>query len=148
MKIRLLTVIFATLILLGCASFKVDVMSRADGKIYHGTAQKVADGQATMQLDIAGVEYSGMMVRTSSEEYMSFVNSFANTNRGVSASAFGAASVIGANATFTAILSAPNGNGLRCALQGDRMSGTGSGYCVDVKNNGYDISYHLPHGGN
>jgi hypothetical protein len=30
---------------------------------------------------------------------------------------------------------------MRCALNGDRMSATGGGICVDAKNNVYDIIY-------
>jgi len=103
-------------------------------------------GQGTVKIAIAGVDYSGTYARTSSEQYTSFVNSYAHDNRGNSATASGIGSFFGSNITLMAILTSSSGKGLRCALQGDRSSGTGGGICVDAKNNVYDITYNISGG--
>ena len=120
----------------------MDIMSRSDGKIYHGMIHKTGEGQGTATMNIAGVEYTGRFARTSSEQYTSFVGTYARNNQGGAAGAVGSGTTFGSNMTFLGILSSPQGDGMRCALQGDRMSGTGGGICVDSKNNVFDVIYH------
>jgi hypothetical protein len=91
---------------------------------------------------IEGLDYSGRLVRTSSEQYTSFVNSFAFNNKGKSANAFGTGTTIGSNVAVMGVLSSGKGESIRCAMQGDRMSATGGGVCVDNKNNMYDVIYY------
>lgn len=120
----------------------MDLMSRSEGKVYHGLIQKTGDGQGTVTMNIAGVDYTGSYSRTSSEQYTSFVGSYARNNKGGAASAFGSGTTFGSNISLMAILSSPQGDGMRCAMQGDRSSGTGGGICVDTKNNTFDAIYH------
>lgn len=134
------------LLLSGCATFTFQFMSRADGKIYVGSMKKTGDGQATIQVDIQGQIYKGNLSRITSEQYMSYVGTFATDGLGNRASASSMGYGMGANASFMALLSNQNGDGMRCALQGDRMSGTGGGYCMDAKNNIYDVMYNLSGG--
>ena len=93
-------------------------------------------------INIEGINYSGRMLRTSSEEYMPFTIAFARNNKGGAASAFGTGSTARSNVLLMAILYSGNGESMRCALQGDRMSVTAGGICVDNKNNAYDVIYY------
>lgn len=133
--------LFFVLLLSGCASFDMQIMSRSDGKVYHGVAQRTGNGRGTATMDIAGIVYTGTFARTSSQEYLSFVGSYAKDNSGNRANAFGSGYSTGANSTYMAILSSPSGDGMRCAINSDKMSGTGGGTCVDARNNIYDVIY-------
>lgn len=126
----------------GCARATMQIMSRSEGTVHQGLIQRTGEGQGTMTMTIAGVEYSGRYSRTSSEQYTSFVGGYAKTRSGGLASTFGTATTFGSNISLMAILSSPSGEGMRCAMQGDRMSGTGGGICVDNKTNTYDVIYH------
>lgn len=133
--------------LTGCAlQAAMQIMSRSDGKVYQGVIQRTGDGQGTLTMKIAGVEYSGRYSRTTGEQYTSFVSGFARTSTGGFASTLGVGTTVGGNQSLMAILSSPNGDGMRCAMQGDRMSGTGGGICVDSKNNTFDVIYNYSGG--
>jgi uncharacterized protein YceK len=134
--------LITTLLLSGCQTFTLQLMSRSDGKVYMGSAQKKADGQGTVQFVINDQTYSGNFSRTSSDQYLSFVSAYARDNKGNRASGSGVGYGMGSGATFMAILSNQYGDGMRCGLQGDRMSGTGGGMCVDSRNNVYDVIYN------
>jgi len=139
---RTISLICLCFLMAGCAATAtMNVMSRSDGKVYEGHMVKTAEGQGTMTIYIGDVIYSGKWARTSSDEYFSFTNGYAKDNRGNRNKSFNVTSGYGSAVAGMAILSSPAGDGLRCGLQGDRISGTGAGICVDAKENVYDFNY-------
>jgi hypothetical protein len=144
-KYAVLSSVVLCVLLTGCVQpkFAMQVMSRSDGKLYEGKMVKTAEGQGTMTFRIGNVVYTGRFARTSSEQFISFTNAYATNNKGNSAQGFGIGSSFGSAITLSAILSSSSGDGMRCAFQGDRSSGTGSGICVDWKENVYDVIYSL-----
>ncbi len=140
-KSLVLALVAVAALLSGCAQMSIDIMSRADGRVYHGMAQKTAPGTGTVSMNVAGVQYTGRYSRTSSEQYMSFVNAYAQNNLGGYANAYGTATTFGSNISIMALLASSDGGGMRCAVQGDQFSGTGGGICIDSRNNVYDAIY-------
>lgn len=144
---RIISLIYLCFLMAACtATATMNVMSRSDGKVYQGKMVKTAEGQGTMTIYIGEIVYTGKWARASSDEYYSFANVYAKDNSGNKAKSFAAASGYGSGVTGMAILSSQSGDGLRCASQGDRFSGTGAGICVDAKQNIYDFNYAVDRG--
>ena len=131
--------IVAALALAGCAtSYQLTVMPRDSGKVYTGTADGGGGSQGRISISIEGKTYDGTWVQTSPERTHGFVTG----GLGFGRRGFGG---LGAMVTLEnpqggeakALLTAPDGSGLRC----DFRSGydTGGGICRDDRGKEYDV---------
>lgn len=138
----------ACLIMTGCSQFSMQLMSRTDGKVYHGSAKKTADGQGTITIAIGDTVYKGHFSRTGAEQKTPLADAFAKPNTLDVSHPFSNSprQVFTGSATFMSILASDSGDGMRCTGHGDMISGTGTGVCVDGKNNTYDMIYHKTSG--
>lgn len=124
-------------LLTACSSFQLTAMSRDTGKAYTGSAEQTGSGRGIVTINIDGKIYTGPYARTSSQEATSFASTFTRTG----AFALGTGSTSGANTTSMALLSAPDGSGMRCAFQAVITTGTGGGLCVENTGVQYDVVF-------
>lgn len=124
-------------VLAGCA-WQVDLMPRDSGKIYQGQFTAGLGKSGDISVNIEGTVYSGKIVETSSTSSFGFTQAYGSNNRGAKANAF-ASSFTAGDSYLKAILSSPEGRGLRCDIMG--TSGGGSGICLDDQSKVYDMVY-------
>lgn len=117
-----------TLILTGCSGI-VQMMPRDSGKIYSGTVHGSLFGSGMMTVTIDGEDYTGPIVRTSSNGGGEFIQKYGRGDLSFASLSAGVATVKG-------ILSSQSGRGLRCEFvsTGDG----GGGICVDDKSHIFD----------
>ncbi len=128
-------VIAAAVSLAGCASnWQLQVMPRDSGTIYHGVWQTGGTGESTMTITLPDRTYSGPVVRTSSNHTYGFYESFGWRGFGPG---FGTVDFYGGTVRMKALLTSPDGHGLRCDFSGDnyRMGGI----CADDSRHVYDV---------
>lgn len=123
------------ILLAGCA-YQVTMMPRDSGKVYQGTFNSKGNGTADMSVTIEGTTYSGQAVRVSSNDSFGFAQMFGSNNRGGKVQTFGTSYQAG-DVTMKAIMSSPDGKGLRCDVSG--RDATGGGICVDDMQRIYDV---------
>jgi hypothetical protein len=127
----------AALTLAGCATdYQLQLMPHDSGKIYYGTAHDPGGrGEGPIAITIDGKAYAGSWVQATNDYSSAFV----------SGGFWGRRAGIGTMVTIDnpqgamakALLSAPDGSGLRCDL---RISGgRGDGMCRDDQNRMYDV---------
>jgi hypothetical protein len=130
----------AALALSGCATtYELNVMPRDSGKIYHGVAEDKGYGEGRLSIDLEGKTYTGTWVQTTSDRTTGFVSG--GFGWGGRRGGFGLGSIITLDnpqgAEAKALLTAPDGTGLRCDF---RVSeGRGGGICRDDRGREYDV---------
>ena len=131
-------IVLATLALSGCATtYQLSVMPRDSGKMYSGTAQQHPNGDGRISIEIDGKNYAGTWVQTTPERTHGFVTGgFGWGRRGMG---FGSIVSIDnpAGGEAKALLTAPDGSGLRCDFKSGH--GTGGGVCKDDRGKEYDV---------
>ena len=134
-------IVFAALALSGCATtYQLSVMPRDSGKLYSGTAVQSPSGEGRISIEIEGKTYAGTWVQVAPERTHGFVSGGAGYyGRGWGGwGGFGSVSIDNpSGGEAKALLSAPDGSGLRCDLRGG--SGSGGGVCRDDRGKEYDV---------
>lgn len=131
-------IVLAALALSGCATtYQLSVMPRDSGKMYSGTATETTNGQANLSIAIEGRTYTGTWVPTVPDRAHGFVVG----GLGFGRRGMGFGSVVSmdnpAGGESKALLSAPDGSGLRCDFRSGH--GTGGGVCRDDRGKEYDV---------
>lgn len=121
--------------LLASCSFNATLMARDSGKTYSGELSGNGMGSGTMTVALNDTVYAGPVVRVGSNDSVGISNAFVTGPHGTF-SAVGT-SVSDGDRFAKALLSSPDGRGLRCELRGS-LSG-GGGVCVDDSNKVYDV---------
>ena len=123
--------------LAGCANtYDLTLMPRDSGRLTHGEAQDVGNGDATVTITVGDRVYTGTWVQVTPEQSADYV--------GASAWGWGAWGNYGVinrtygDATAKALLQAPDGSGMRCDFFG-LTGGSGTGKCSDDKGMVYDV---------
>lgn len=119
--------------LTGC-SYDIQMMSRDGGAIYTGSAEGNGFGKGIMTVTIKGTTYTGTIVKTASSDTFGFMQQYGGGTKPV----FGSYQSYGGSSYFKALLSSPDGHGLRCDITGNG-SGHGGGICVDDNKKIYDV---------
>ena len=115
----------------GCA-LQMQVMSRDSGNMYKGSVQGNGFGSGTISLVLGDKMCSGAFARGASNDSFGFFQTYGA--RGVTS--IGSVQNFGGSSTVKALLSCTDGTGLRCDFIGG--GGTGTGICVDSKNQVFD----------
>lgn len=136
-------VIAAALLAGGCATttYQLSVMPRDSGKIYPGIAHSGSGSEGPISISIEGREYRGTWVQT----VPSYTSGF-STGFGWGGGRWGYHGGVGGTYTVDnpnggevkALLTAPDGSGLRCDFRGG-PSLRGGGACRDDKGMTYDV---------
>jgi len=135
-----ITAIAAALVLAGCAtSYELALMPHDRGVIYTGAAQDTGSGQGPISVTIEGKTYSGTFVQATPDRTYGYVSGGWGWGGWHPWGGLGATVSVenpqGAQAK--ALMSAPDGSGLRCDL---RMGyGYGDGMCRDDRGRIYDV---------
>lgn len=128
----------AALALAGCAAtYQLAVMPRDKGIVYNGTAEDHGRGEGPISITIDGKIYSGTWVQTVSERSTGFVTGgFGWGRRG---GGFGTLITLDnpQGGEAKALLTAPDGSGLRCDLR--NSAGRGGGVCRDDHGREFDV---------
>jgi hypothetical protein len=128
--------LLAALALAGCAtSYELTVMPQDSGKLYSGTADDNANGEGRISITMEGKTYSGTWIETQPSQTTGYVTGGFGFRRGG----------LGALVTMDnpqggeskALLTAPDGSGLRCDFKAGQ--GRGGGICRDDKGRTYDV---------
>lgn len=135
MKKITLALAVAVITLTGCA-YKVSMMPRDSGKIYTGVFNNNGSGSGSMTVDVDGVTYSGPVVKVGSNDTFGFAQTFGYNSKGVVSSSTGTGASYG-DVFIKALLTSPDGKGMRCDLRGRGTSG--GGICVDDQQRVYDV---------
>jgi hypothetical protein len=139
---KAVTLVASSALLCSCAlgpkSFQMTLMARDSGKTYSGILTGNGNGTGSMTATIGEFSYSGPAVRVASNDTSGISSAMTTDNRGIATYSSGSFSASG-DKFVKAILSAPNGHGLRCELVG-RPHG-GGGVCVDDNSKVYDIVF-------
>jgi len=129
----------AALALAGCAtSYQLSLMPQDRGVIYHGVAQDHGGGEGPISITLDGKAYTGTWVQSTPARSSAFVSGgwgwWGWRHGGVGA-------VVDIDnpegALSKALLTAPDGSGLRCDFRIDR--GMGAGLCRDDHGTSYDV---------
>ena len=123
------------LLLLSSCAYQITLMPRDSGKTYSGTMEG-SGGSGTATITIGSTTYTGPAVRVASNDTFGFASVYGSNSRGTSASAYGTSYSAG-DKYVKAILSSPDGRGLRCDFVG--RGRTGGGICVDDNKTVYDV---------
>ena len=133
-------IIAAALLLGGCATtYQLSVMPRDSGKIYTGTAESGTGAEGPMSVTLEGKTYSGTWVQTAPAYTTGFVSSFGfgwGSRRGGLGGMVTMDNPQGGESK--ALLSAPDGSGLRCDFRSG-PSQRGGGVCRDDRGREYDV---------
>ena len=136
--LRLLALTAAALLAGGCASsYQLTVMPRDSGRIYTGTAEGGTGSEGPIAITIEGKAYTGTWVQTSPAYTTAVATGFGwGWRRGGLGSTFIIDNPQGGEAK--ALLTAPDGSGLRCDFRSG-PSLRGGGACRDDKGREYDV---------
>ena len=135
-------ILVAALALAGCAStYQLTVMPRDSGKLYSGIAEDAGSGgEGRISITIEDKTYNGTWVETQPAQATGYVTGGVGWGWGWRGR--------GAMGTFVtidnpqgseskALLTAPDGSGLRCDFKSGQ--GRGGGVCLDDKGRAYDV---------
>ena len=126
----------AVLTLAGCAtSYELTVMPQDSGKLYSGTADENANGEGRISITIEGKTYSGTWIETQPSQTTGYVSGGFGLRRGGLGSFVTMDNPQGSESK--ALLTAPDGSGLRCDFRAGQ--GRGGGMCRDDKGRMYDV---------
>lgn len=123
----------------GCA-YQLSAMPRDGGQLYYGEATNNQMGGGSVTLTIEGRTYTGQWVRTGSNDSYTILTTHARNNRGGTSTGTAFGQTVGAGGTGKAMLSSPDGKGLRCEFSGGG-SGSGGGICIDDAQRVYDLMF-------
>ncbi|HXS51364.1 MAG TPA: hypothetical protein VN782_02440 [Usitatibacter sp.] len=135
---RNMLVLVLALALGGCATnYQLALMPHDRGVIYHGVAEDLGGGEGPISVTIDDKTYTGTWVQSTPAHSTAFV--------GGGWGWWGWRGAMGGIVTMDnpegveskALLSAPDGSGLRCDLRTDR--GTGAGMCRDDRGRIFDV---------
>jgi hypothetical protein len=121
---------------LSACTFDATLMARDSGRTYKGELSGGAAGSGTMTVTIDGTTYSGPAARVASNDTFGFASAYGWNSHGGTSTALGTSYTAG-DVTVKALLSSPDGRGLRCDLVGRYP--TGGGICVDDDKHVYDV---------
>ena len=126
----------AALALAGCAtSYELTVMPQDSGKLYSGTADENANGEGRISITIEGKAYAGTWVETQPAQTTGYVSGGFGFRHGGMGSFITMDNPQGGE--LKALLTAPDGSGLRCDFRAGQ--GRGGGACRDDKGRTYDV---------
>jgi hypothetical protein len=132
-------VLIAALALAGCAStYDLTVMPRDSGKLYTGIAEDTGNGEGRISVTLDGKTYSGTWVETQPAQATGYVTGglgWGWRGRGGLGTFITIDNPQGSEAK--ALLTAPDGSGLRCDFKSSQ--GRGGGVCRDDKGREYDV---------
>lgn len=133
-------VLIAALALAGCAStYQLTVMPRDSGKLYTGVAAGAGNGEGLISITIEDKTYSGTWVETQPSYATGYVTGGYGWGWGRGRGGLGTSIAMDnpQGGESKALLTAPDGSGLRC----DFKSGYdhGGGMCADDKGRVYDV---------
>ena len=118
--------------LLSSCALQMQVMSRDNGTMYKGSVQGNGFGSGTISLSLDNKMCTGAFARGASNDSFGFFQTYGAKGSG----SVGSVQNFGGSSTVKALLSCTDGTGLRCDFVGG--SGTGTGICVDSKNQVFD----------
>jgi hypothetical protein len=127
----------AALALAGCATtYQLSLMPRDRGVIYTGMAEDRGGGEGPISITIDAKAYNGTWVQSTSDRTYGFVSGGWGWRHG---GALGAMVSVDnpQGAESKALLTAPDGSGLRCDLR--TGYGRGDGICRDDQGRSYDV---------
>jgi hypothetical protein len=125
----------AALAVAGCAtSYELAVMPQDSGKLYSGTAEENANGEGRISITLDKT-YTGTWVETQPAQTTGYVSGGFGFRHGGMGSFITMDNPQGSEAK--ALLTAPDGSGLRCDFRAGQ--GRGGGVCRDDKGRGYDV---------
>ena len=138
-------ILVTALALAGCATTNYDLalMPRDSGKVYTGTAEDVGHGEGRISVTIEGKTYTGTWVETQPSHSTAYVMGGLGWGwgfgRGRSLSSLGTYVTIDnpQGSESKALLTAPDGSGLRCDFKSGQ--GRGGGVCRDDRGREYDV---------
>jgi len=133
-------IIAAALALGGCTtvSYQLSLMPRDSGKLYQGVAEGVSGGEGRVSITIEDKTYSGTWVATISDRSYGYVWGGGYAGRGYYGGLGGSITMDNPQGGESkALLSAPDGSGLRCDFRG--TWGQGGGVCRDDRGREYDV---------
>ena len=134
-------ILIAALALAGCAStYQLTVMPRDSGTIYTGVAEDNGNGEGRISITIDGKTYSGTWVETQPAQATGYVTGglgwgWGWRGRGGLGTFITIDNPQGSESK--ALLTAPDGSGLRCDFKSGQ--GRGGGVCRDDKGREYDV---------
>lgn len=149
MPTRTLVALAAAFTLAGCATTQnMTLMPRDSGKLYQGVAEVGADGEGRIRVTVEDKTYTGTWVNISPERTSGYVTgSLGFGLGGWRRHGFGFGG-LGLGTTVTldnpegvhskALLTAPDGSGMRCDLRSAGY-GRGGGTCRDDRGREYDV---------
>jgi hypothetical protein len=128
--------LIAALALAGCATrYELTVMPQDSGKLYTGSAEENANGDGVISITIENKTYTGTWVETTPAQTTGYVSGGFGFRRGGLGSFITIDNPQGGEAK--ALLTAPEGSGLRCDFKSGQ--GRGGGICRDDKGRLYDV---------
>ena len=134
----------AVLALAGCAtSYELTVMPQDSGKLYSGTADENANGEGRISITIEGKTYSGTWIETQPSQTTGYVTGGFGFRRGGLGSFVTMDNPQGSESK--ALLTAPDGSGLRCDFLGGQGR-SGGGTCSDDKGRIFDVQIRTHRG--
>jgi hypothetical protein len=130
--------LIAALALAGCAtSYDLTVMPQDSGKLYSGTANDTARGEGRISITIEDKTYTGTWVETQPVQTTGYVMG------GIGFRHAGTGAFIAMDnpqgGASKALLTAPDGSGLRCDFKSGQ--GFGGGVCRDDRGRLYDVQF-------
>jgi len=133
------SILAAALVLGGCATtYQLAVMPRDSGRLYEGMATDTGYGEGPISITIEGRTYTGTWVQSVPDRTYGYVSGGWSGHRGGWGGAGGFISMDNPNGGLSkALLTAPDGSGLRCDLQSGW--GRGGGICTDDRGKMYDV---------
>jgi hypothetical protein len=146
MKPASLIPIAAALLLSGCAStYQLTLMPRDSGRTYTGVMGNVSAGQGPISVTIENKTYNGTWVESAPAYTTGWVGGgMGYGHRGWGGWGWGGGTIhmdTPGGGAAKALLTAPDGSGLRCDLRGTRSGGGGE--CRDDKGKEYDVQIRL-----
>jgi hypothetical protein len=133
----------ASLSLAGCAStYQLTLMPRDSGRTYSGVLESVSGGEGRIAVDIEGKHYAGTWVESAPAYTTGYVSGGYGYRGGWGGLGFGSVSIDNPNGGLAkALLTAPDGSGLRCDFRGTRSGG--GGMCRDDAGKEYDVQVRV-----
>jgi len=136
--------LLATAALAGCATvttYQLTAMPRDSGKLYSGTAQDTGGTEGPISITIEGKTYTGTWVQTRAATTSGYVSGGYGTGPYWHGGGWYGGGFISmdnpAGGAAKALLTAPDGSGLRCDFKSGQ--GSGGGECRDDKGQTYDV---------
>ncbi len=140
MRKTLLPIAAAALVLAGCATtYQLAVMPHDKGIVYNGVAEDRGAGEGPISITIEARTYTGTWVQSAPERTTGYVSGGFGWGRGWRWGGLGTTVTMDnpQGGAAKALLSAPDGAGLRCDFQ--TSGGRGAGFCRDDQGRGYDV---------